>query len=206
MSAPTDVSMVFTAQAQSESAAFLMHFDALIDPRQPGKVIYPLDEVLLLSLMATLAGAETFVDIALFGVKKRELLRRFLPFAKGPPSHDHLGDLFATLDAECFQSCFAAWVASFTGISEDVIAIDGKTSRRAKQGGKMLLHTVSAFSARQRLVLGQTKVDEKSNEITAIPKLLMMLALQGAIVTLDAMGCQRDIAQAIDFLAGLLAG
>ncbi|KXU34092.1 hypothetical protein AXE65_07720 [Ventosimonas gracilis] len=119
-------------------------------------------------LLATLAGAETFVDIALFGVKKRELLRRFLPFAQGTPSHDPLGDLLATLDAECFQRCFAAWVASFTGLSEDVIAIDGKTSRRAKQGGKTLLHTVSAFCARQRLVLGQTKVDEKSNEITAI--------------------------------------
>jgi len=148
-------------------------------------------------LLARLAGAETFVDIALFGVKKRELLRRFLPFAKGTPSHDHLGDLFATLDAECFQRCFAAWAASFTGLSEDVIAIDGKTSRRAKQGGKTLLHTVSAFCAQQRLVLGQTKVDEKSNEITAIPKLLTMLALEGAILTLDAMGCQREIAQAI---------
>ncbi|WP_275574859.1 ISAs1 family transposase [Ventosimonas gracilis] len=101
---------------------------------------------------------ETFVDIALFGVKKRELLRRFLPFSKGTTAHDHLGDLLATLDAECFQRCFAAWVASFTGLSEEVIAIDGKTSRRAKQGGKTLLHTVSAFCARQRLVLGQTKV------------------------------------------------
>jgi len=197
MSAPTNASVALNAQAQIESARFLTYFDTLIDPRQEGKVIYPLNEVLLLSLLATLAGADTFVDIALFGVKKRELLRRFLPFAKGTPSHDHLGDLFATLDAQCFQRCFAAWVASFTGLSEDVIAIDGKTSRRAKQGGKMLLHTVSAFSARQRLVLGQTKVDAKSNEITAIPKLLAMLALEGAIVTLDAMGCQREIAQAI---------
>jgi len=184
-------------QAQAESAAFLTHFDALVDPRQRGKVIYPLNEVLLLCLLATLAGAETFVDIALFGVKKRDLLRRFLPFGAGTPTHDHLGDLFATLDAECFQRCFAAWAASFTGLPQDVVAIDGKTSRRAKQGGTMLLHTVSAFSSRQRLVLGQTKVDEKSNEITAIPKLLAMLALEGAVVTLDAMGCQRDIAQTI---------
>jgi len=88
-------------------------------------------------------------------------------------------------------------VALFTGLSEDVIAIDGKTSRRAKQGGKTLLHPVWAFCARQRLVLGQTKVDEKFNEIMAISKLLAMLALEGAIVTLDAMGCQREIAQAI---------
>lgn len=185
------------ALVQAESTAFLAHFDALPDPRQPGKVIYPLDEVLLLCLLATLAGAETFVDIATFGVKKRELLRRFLPFAAGTPSHDHLGDLFATLDAECFQRCFVAWVAAFNGLPEGVVAIDGKTSRRAKKGGKAILHTVSAFAARQRLVLGQTKVDEKSNEITAIPKLLAMLLLEGAIVTLDAMGCQREIAQAI---------
>ncbi|TBU77710.1 ISAs1 family transposase [Pseudomonas daroniae] len=181
----------------AESASFLTHFDALPDPRQPGKIIYPLDEVLLLSLLACLAGAETFVDIALFGVKKRELLRRFRPFAAGTPSHDHLGDLFAPLDAECFQCCFAAWVASFTGLPSGVVALDGKTSRRAKSTGKATLHTVSAFAARQRLVLGQTKVAEKSNEIIAIPKLLTMLALEGAIVTLDAMGCQREIAQAI---------
>jgi predicted transposase YbfD/YdcC len=185
------------AEMQAESASFLAHFNALPDPRQPGKVIYPLDEVLLLCLMATLAGAETFVDIATFGVKKRELLRRFLPFAAGTPSHDHLGDLFATLDAECFQRCFVAWVAAFSGLPEGVVAIDGKSSRRAQKGGKTILHTVSAFAARQRLVLGQTKVAEKSNEITAIPKLLAMLSIEGAIVTLDAMGCQREIAQAI---------
>lgn len=184
-------------EALAESAAFLTHFDALPDPRQPGKVIYPLDEVLLLSLLASLAGAETFVDIALFGVKKRELLRRFRPFAAGTPSHDHLGDLFATLDAECFQRCFAAWVASFTGLPDGVVALDGKTSRRSRSKGKTTLHTVSAFAARQRLVLGQTRVAEKSNEIVAIPKLLALLALEGAIVTLDAMGCQREIAQAI---------
>jgi len=183
-------------EVQAEASSFLNCFNALPDPRQRGKVIYPLEEVLL-SLLATLAGVETFVDIALFGRKKRALLRRFLPFAHGTPSHDHLGDLFATLDAERFAHCFAAWVAAFTGIPEGVVAIDGKTSRRAKTGDKAVLHTVSAFAARQRLVPGQTKVDEKSNEITAIPKLLAMLVLEGAIVTLDAMGCQRNVAQAI---------
>jgi len=108
MSVSAPISTALSAEVQSESAAFLSHFDGLVDPRQVGKVIYPLNKVLLLCLLATLAGAETFVDIALFGVKKRELLCRFLPFAKGTLSHDHLGDLFATLDAQCFQRCFAA--------------------------------------------------------------------------------------------------
>jgi len=189
MSVSTVASTAPNAQAQVESAAFLTHFDALVDPRKRGTVIYPLNKVLLLCLLATLAGAEIFVNIALFGVKKHDLLRRFLPFGAGTPMHDHLGDLFSTLDAECFQRCFAAWAASFTGLPQDVVAIDGNISRRAKQAGTMLLHTVSAFSLRQRLVLGQTKVDEKSNEITVIPKLLAMLALEGAVVTLDAMGC-----------------
>ena len=171
------------------------------DPRQRGKVTYPLEEVLLLCLLAVLAGAETFIDIALFGGKKLALLRRFRPFTDGTPSHDHLGDIFATLDAEQFQRCFVAWVAALTGAPAGVIAIDGKTSRRSgtkkKKGGKAPIHMVSAFAARQRLVLGQVKVAEKSNEIVAIPKLLDMLAIEGAIVTIDAMGCQRDIAQKI---------
>jgi predicted transposase YbfD/YdcC len=155
--------------------------------------------VLLLCLLAVLAGAETFVDIARFGAKKLALLRRFRPFRDGTPSHDHLGDIFATLDAEQFQHCFVAWVAALTGAPQGVIAIDGKTSRRSyqKKGGKAPIHIVSAFAARQRLVLGQVKVAEKSNEIVAIPKLLDMLAIEGAIVTIDAMGCQRDIAQKI---------
>jgi len=155
--------------------------------------------VLLLCLLAVLAGAETFVDIARFGGKKLPLLRRFRPFRDGTPSHDHLGDIFATLDAEQFQRCFVAWVAALTGAPAGVIAIDGKTSRRSYQtkGGKAPIHMVSAFAARQRLVLGQVKVAEKSNEIVAIPRLLEMMAIEGAIVTIDAMGCQRNIAQKV---------
>lgn len=188
---------IYTDSAIAESASFLEYFDALPDPRQQSKVIYPLDEVLLLCLLASLAGAETFVDIALFGSKKIDLLRRFKPFVHGTPSHDHLGDLLATLDPDCFQRCFVSWVAQFSKIPEEVIAIDGKTARGSKKNGKATLHMVSAFAARQRLVLGQTKVSKKSNEIVAIPKLLAMLALEGAIVTIDAMGCQRNIAQAV---------
>jgi predicted transposase YbfD/YdcC len=150
-----------------------------------------------LSLLAVLAGAESFVDIARFGEKKLELLRRFRPFRDGTPSHDHLGDIFATLDATEFQRRFVAWVAKLTGASADVIAIDGKTSRGSKKGGKAAVHMVSAFAARQRLVLGQVKVADKSNEIVAIPALLEMLAIEGAVVTIDAIGCQRDIAEKI---------
>ena len=182
-----------------EATVFLSHFNDLPDQRQPGKVIYPLDEVLLLALLAVLAGAETFTDIARFGEKKLDLLRRFRPFRSGTPPHDTLGDIFATLDAEHFQRRFVAWVASLTGLPSGVIAIDGKTVRRSgsKKSGKAPIHMVSAFAARQRLVLGQVKVADKSNEIVAIPKLLKMLAIEGAIVTIDAMGCQREIAKAI---------
>jgi predicted transposase YbfD/YdcC len=185
--------------AISETVVFLEYFKDLPDPRQLGKVVYPLDEVLLLCLLAVLGGAETFVDIARFGEKKLGLLRRFRPFRDGTPSHDHLGDIFATLDAEAFQRCFVAWAAALTGAPADVIAIDGKTLRRSyqKKGAKAPIHMVSAFAARQRLVLGQVKVAEKSNEIVAIPALLDMMAIEGAIVTIDAMGCQRDIAQKI---------
>ncbi len=185
--------------AFDESVVFLSHFRDLEDPRQRGKIAYPLDEILLLCLLAVLAGAETITDIALFGRKKLDLLRRFRPFARGTPAHDHLGDILAVLDPGQFQRCFVAWVAALTGAPEGVIAIDGKTVRRSgqKRKGQAPIHIVSAFAARQRLVLGQVKVAEKSNEITAIPKLLDLLAIEGAIVTIDAMGCQREIAQKI---------
>jgi len=185
--------------AIGEGVVFLEYFRDLPDRRQAGKVTYPLDEILLLCLLAVLAGAETFTDIARFGTKKLEFLRRFLPFRDGTPAHDHLGDVFAVLDAEKFQQCFVAWVSARTGSAAEVIAIDGKTARRSgdKRGAKAAIHMVSAFAARQRLVLGQVKVAEKSNEIVAIPKLLEMMAIEGAIVTIDAMGCQRNIAKKI---------
>jgi predicted transposase YbfD/YdcC len=185
--------------AFAEAVVFLNHFNNLRDPRQPGKISYPLDEILLLCLLAVLAGAECFTEIALFGVKKLALLRRFRPFKDGTPAHDHLGDILATLNADQFQACFVGWVAAVTGVPAGVIAIDGKTARRSGKKGeaKASIHMVSAFAARQRLVLGQVKVAEKSNEIIAIPKLLDMLAIEGAIITIDAMGCQRDIAQKV---------
>jgi predicted transposase YbfD/YdcC len=195
--------------ALGEAVVFLNHFRDMPDPRQRGKVMYPLDEVLLLALLAVLAGAESFVDIARFGRMKLEFLRRFRPFLDGTPSHDHLGDIFAALDAEHFQRCFVGWVASLIGVPKGVVAIDGKTVRRSGgKAGKDAIHMVSAFAAGQRLVLGQVKVAEKSNEIIAIPKLLDMLVVEGAIITIDAMGCQRAIAQKIidkkaDYVFGL---
>jgi predicted transposase YbfD/YdcC len=186
-------------RAIAEATVFLGHFSDLPDRRQAGKVVCPLNEVLLLSLLAVLAGAEGFSDIARFGENKLSLLRRFLPFADGTPPHDTLGDIFAALDARAFQRCFVNWVSALTKIPAEVIAIDGKTMRRtgAKQAGKAPVHMVSAFAARQRLVLAQTKVNEKSNEIIAIPALLDMLEIEGAVITIDAMGCQRAIAEKI---------
>src|ERR1035437_6591891 len=114
----------------SETTSFLHYFSGLPDHRQAGKVDYPLPEVLLLILLAVLAGAEAFTDIARFGERKIELLRRFRPYLNGTPSHDHLGDIFATLDARAFQLCFVAWVAALTNTPAEVIAIDGKTSAK----------------------------------------------------------------------------
>ena len=187
------------AGALGEAVVFLDYFNDMPDHRQPGKVVYPLDEVLLLSLLAVLAGADGFTDIARFGAKKIDLLRRFRPFADGAPPHDTLGDIFATLDAGAFQRCFVNWVAALTKTPAEVIAIDGKTMRRSyqKKGSKEPIHMVSAFAARQRLVLGQVKVSEKSNEIVAIPKLLDMMMIEGAVITIDAIGCQRAIAKQI---------
>ncbi len=186
--------------AFDETIVFLSHCKDLTDPRQQGKVACPLPEVLLFCLLAVLAGAETITDIALFGRKKLDLLRRFRPFANGTPAHDHLGDILAMLDPEQFQRCFVAWVAALIGTPEGVIATDGKTARRSghKRKGQSPIPMVSAFAARQRLVLGQVKVAEKSNEIVAIPRLLALLAIEGAIITIDAMGCQRETAQTVD--------
>ena len=178
---------------------FLGSFEALDDTRQQAKVLYPLPEILLLCLCAVLGGADSWVDVALYGQHKLGFLRRLLPFAHGVPSHDQLGNVFARLDPQQFQSCFIAWVERFTTAVRGVVAVDGKTLRRsfdraAEQGP---IHMISAWSSQQRLVLGQCKVADKSNEITAIPELLQLLELHGAVVTIDAMGCQRTIAAQI---------
>ena len=181
------------------SVPLLDHFAALSDPRQHAKVLYPLPEILLLVLAATLAGADDFVETTLWGTEHLAFLKRFYRYDSGIPSHDTLCDVFAALDPELFKACFLAWINGLRDDDPDIIAIDGKTSRRShdRRKGRNPLHLVSAWAARQRIVLGQQATEEKSNEITAIPLLLKHLDLKGALVTMDAMGTQTDIAQAI---------
>ncbi|ASG22287.1 ISAs1 family transposase [Nitrospirillum viridazoti] len=181
------------------AGSLLDHFAALSDPRQSWKVVYPLPEILLVVLCATIAGAEDFVEIRRWGTMNRDFLRRFLPYADGIPSHDTLNDILNALDGDLFARCFGDWVEGLREAEPDIVAIDGKTSRRTHDRAKDRnpLHLVSAWASRQRLVLGQQACQAKSNEITAIPLLLDRLALTGALVTIDAMGCQTKIAQKI---------
>lgn len=179
-------------------------FVALEDPRQSWKVLYPLSEILLVVLCGTLAGAEDFVEMRRWGQMHEAFLRRLLPFETGIPSHDTLNDVINALDGALFAECFTAWVEGLRepapqGAGPEIVAIDGKTSRRThdRSHGRGPLHMVSAWASRQRLVLGQQACEAKSNEITAIPLLLERLALTGALVTIDAIGCQTKIAQAI---------
>lgn len=177
--------------------SILNYFSTLEDPRQSWKVLYPLDEVLLLILCAVMAGADDFVEIRKWGDRKIDFLRGFLPYARGIPSHDTLNDIMNALPPDLFSACFTNWTQALRGADPDIVAIDGKTSRRAHDGDERPLHTVSAWASRQRLVLGQEFCDEKENEITAIPRLLERLELKGALVTIDAMGCQNTIARAV---------
>ena len=165
---------------------------------------YPLDEILLLCLLAVVAGSETITDIAKFGRLKLAFLRRFRPFEDGTPAHDHLGDILGHARPRAIRAllCRLGGGANRSfGRSDRRRRQDPAPVRfedlQGKKDPKGPIHIVSAFAARQRLVLGQVKVGEKSNEIIAIPKLLGMLAIEGAIVTIDAMGCQRDISQTI---------
>jgi predicted transposase YbfD/YdcC len=178
--------------------AFWDHFSTLKDVREPGKVLHPLPEILLVTLCAVMAGAEGWEDIEDDGESKLELLRELLPFADGIPSDDMLRRFFRGMGAEAFREVFVAFVRDLLPQASDRLsAVDGKTSRRSHDGQVKALHLVSAFAAETRLVLAQTATTEKSNEITAIPELLPRLDLRGATMSIDAMGCQREIAQQI---------
>ncbi len=197
---------------QISRPALVEHFSALDDPRQQAKVLYPLPEIVLLLLCATLAGADDFVEMRLWGIQNLSFLRRFLAYEHGVPSHDTLGEVIRVIDPDVFKACFTSWVEGLREDAPDIVAIDGKTSRRshARRAGRAPLHLVSAWASRQRLVLGQQAVAGKSNEITAIPLLLERLALTGALVTIDAIGTQNKIAEVIlerggDYLLGLKA-
>jgi predicted transposase YbfD/YdcC len=177
-------------------------FSALDDPRQALAAAYPLPEVLLVVVCGALAGPQNVVEIVQWARAKLTFWQRLMPLFRGVPSHDTLGDVLNALDASTFSECFVAWAESLSAAEPDIIAIDGKTSRRAKRGAAHPLHLVSAWAARQRLMLAQQATGDKSNEIKAIPLLLDKLELTGALVTTDAMGCQNDIATAIRATGG----
>lgn len=178
---------------------FLAHFKSVPDHRVPGLVTYPLDELLLSTLSGLLCGAEDWEDVVTLAEAHLDWLRSYLPFRHGIASADTYQTVFRALDSDALAASFVAWVSSLIGQVRGVVAIDGKTLRGSKHeaSGKGALHLLSAFAHGAGLVIGQRKVDGKSNEITAIPELLGVLALEGAVVTVDAMGAQRDIAEAI---------
>jgi predicted transposase YbfD/YdcC len=180
--------------------AFRRHFGDLPDPRIDRCKRHRLLDVVTIALCAVLCGADTWVDVAEFGRSKEAWLRTFLALPNGIPSHDTFGRVFAALDPTAFETAFLGWVQALVGATAgQVVAIDGKTLRRShdRSNGKGPLHLVSAWASANHLVLGQVAVDQKSNEITAIPALLEVLALTGCIVTIDAMGCQKEIAAKI---------
>lgn len=179
------------------SEGFLDFFQDLPDPRINRKKLYSVDEILLLTLAAVVCAAEDWEDIELYGKQKLDYLRRFLPYANGIPSDDTLRRFFRRINPQEFQKRFAAWAENLKTNVQKLISIDGKVSRHSFDGDKSPLHTVSAFASEARLVLAQTKVSDKSNEIKAIPELLELLDINGAIVTIDAMGCQREIVEQI---------
>jgi predicted transposase YbfD/YdcC len=178
---------------------WLEYFEEVPEPRQKAKVLYPLPELLLCCLVGVLCGAEGWVEVEEYGEAKLAFLRRFLPFDHGIPSHDTFSDVFNALDPEGFKAAFIAWTAALQENIREIVAVDGKTLRRSfdRGQGQGPIHMISAWAAGQRLVLGQLAVGAKDNEITAIPELLALLTLKGAIVTIDAIGCQKKIAAAI---------
>ena len=176
------------------------HFSSLDDPRAQHSIEHLLIDIVLVTICAVICGADTWVEIENYGIAKQEWLETFLELPNGIPSHDTFERLFARLRPEQLQQCFLNWVQAVFNLTDgQLINLDGKTLRGSyDRGGKQgMIHMVSAWASENRLVLGQRKVNEKSNEITAIPELLKVLNLDGAVVTIDAMGCQTEIAAQI---------
>jgi predicted transposase YbfD/YdcC len=176
------------------------HFSSITDPRIDRCKLHKLIDILVIATCATICGAETWEEFELFGESKKDWFKKFLQLPNGIPSHDTFRRVISRIDPRQFQQCFLEWVRSAYEITKgQVVAIDGKLSRgsRDPRAGKSAINMVSAWASENRLVLGQVKTDEKSNEITAIPELLNMLEIQGCIVTIDAIGCQTEIAKKI---------
>jgi predicted transposase YbfD/YdcC len=182
------------------SIALMDYFSDLPDPRVERTKLHKLDDILAITICAVICGAEGWTDIELFGQCKESWLKTFLELPNGIPSHDTFGRVIASIKPDAFEERFQKWVQALAqNTDEKIIAIDGKTLRRSfdTANSKAAIHMVSAWAGENKMVFGQIAVDEKSNEITAIPKLLEMLVLDGSVVTIDAMGCQKKIAEKI---------
>ncbi len=179
----------------------LNSFKKLNDPRKDTATKwYSLELIIFQTLSAVISGAETWVDVAEFGKEKREWMSQFVSVPDGTPSHDTIGDFFKRLNAKVFSECFLRWTQQVCGVTQgELIVLDGKTMRGShnKRVGKSAIHMISAWASNNKLVLAQRKVNDKSNEITAIPELLELLEIKGGIISIDAMGCQREIAKQI---------
>ena len=190
------INIIYRIFMTNKLSSFFANID---DPRRDVTKLHKLNDILLVGIIAVICGAETWNNVEEYAHAKEDFLRGFLELPNGIPSHDTFNRVFSAIDNQQFEDCFIQWVSSLAGIVKgQVVAIDGKTIRGAKSHGKKSpIHLVSAWASENNLVLGQVKTDEKSNEITAIPKLLEILELQDTIVTIDAMGCQEDIASKI---------
>lgn len=180
--------------------SFLDNFSSLEDPRMDRKKLYSLLEIIFLTICGVISGANHFTEMEIFGEANLNWLQKYLPHENGIPSHDAIGYLFSKLNPDSFKANFIKWIQSVATISKgEIVAIDGKTLRHSydSKSNKAAIHMVSAWANHANIILGQLKVDEKSNEITAIPQLLEILELSGSIVTIDAMGCQKEIAKKI---------
>lgn len=189
-----------TMQKDTENVGLLKLLDQLTDPRVERTKLHLLEDIVMLTIMAVICGADSWTEIEEYGNTKEEWLKGYLKLPHGIPSHDTIGSVMSRIKPEEFENFFVQWMLSKAKLSQgEVVSIDGKTLRRSydKFSGKSAIHMVSAWASQNRMVLGQIKTADKSNEITAIPKLLETLVLKDSIVTIDAMGCQKKIAEKI---------